>query len=381
MFISNRLSARVPVACGVNGLPGGDLGSNCLRRSIMKTGMCSVVPGFLCVAMAGMATCLWSQPALGQATAMLVADLDSDFIVRYEFDSCNPIDHFVGNGISDLDNPSNMAIGPDGNLYVNSFNTDSVMRYNGRTGQFIDDFVPPTVSPLDGPNGLTFGPDVNGDGVDELYVSSGVNNQVLIYRGDTGLFIGCLVCPDDMGAPSNPAGITFGPDGNLYVASFDDDTVRRYNGQTGVWIDNCAEPGSCGLDGPAFLVFGSDGNLYVTSFFTDSVIRYNCSKGECEIFAGGGGLDEPAGMTFGPDFNGDNAEDLYVCSRFTASVFVYDGTNGNVLGSCPTPESGGITSPQSIVFLPPECPWDFDRDGKVGILDLLTLIASWGACP
>ena len=384
MFISNRLSARVPAGCGVNGLPGGDLASNCLRRSIMKTGKWSCVPCFLCAAMAGMATCLWSQPALGQPSAMLVASGNLDAIVRYEVDSCNPIDHFVGSGVSDLEMPTGMAVGPDGNLYVSSFDTDSVMRYNGRTGQFIDDFVPPTIGSLSGPRGLKFGPDVNGDGVDELYVASSGNNKVLIYSGDTGLFIKCLVCTGDMGAPFNPTGITFGPDGNLYVASFDDDTVRRYDGKTGDWIEpNCAEAGSCALNGPYDVVFDSDGNLYVTSFATNSVIRYDCSTGECVIFVppGVGGLNDPIGLTFGPDRNGDNAEDLYVCSFLSSRVIVYNATDGSLLGSCPTPGSGGIIRPRSVIFLPPECPWDFDRDGTVGILDLLTLLANWGACP
>ena len=32
-------------------------------------------------------------------------------------------------------------------------------------------------------------------------------------------------------------------------------------------------------------------------------------------------------------------------------------------------------------FQPPACPGDTDGDGTVGILDFLTVLGTWGACP
>ena len=47
-------------------------------------------------------------------------------------------------------------------------------------------------------------------------------------------------------ALDGPAGLAFGPDGNLYVTSRgtnaapDNNTILRFNGQTGAWMDTVA---------------------------------------------------------------------------------------------------------------------------------------------
>lgn len=59
--------------------------------------------------------------------------------------------------------------------------------------------------------------------------------------------------------------------------------------------------GSGGLDGPAGLIFGPDGDLYVSSRFTDAILRYDGTTGEfLEAFVppGSGGLDSPTGLVF-----------------------------------------------------------------------------------
>ena len=74
--------------------------------------------------------------------------------------------------------------------------------------------------------GLTFGPDGN------LYVTdSGGQGRVERYNGTTGAYIGTFA------RPSDPGGITFGPDGNLYVANRGGNDVLRFNGTTGALID------------------------------------------------------------------------------------------------------------------------------------------------
>jgi DNA-binding beta-propeller fold protein YncE len=71
--------------------------------------------------------------------------------------------------------------------YVSSSFTNQVLRYNGTTGAFIDDFVPQASGDLFAPAGLVFGPDGN------LYVSSSSNSGVLRYNGTTGAFIDVFV--------------------------------------------------------------------------------------------------------------------------------------------------------------------------------------------
>ena len=54
-----------------------------------------------------------------------------------------------------------MVFGPDDLLYVSSAQTSSVLRFDATTGTFIDEFVTTASGDLDEPIGLTFGPDGN----------------------------------------------------------------------------------------------------------------------------------------------------------------------------------------------------------------------------
>lgn len=97
--------------------------------------------------------------------------------------------------------------------------------------------------------------------------------------------------------------ITCGPDGNLYVSSQNDDRVRRFDGATGAFIDIFVTAGSGGLNVPVGLGFGPDGNLYVASAANHSVMRYDGVTGAfVDVFVpNGSGLNNPTGLTWGPD--------------------------------------------------------------------------------
>ncbi len=49
------------------------------------------------------------------------------------------------------------------------------------------------------------------------------------------------------GGLTNALGVAFGPDGNLYVGSWGEDTVKRYNKTTGTYIDDYVTTGLGGL--------------------------------------------------------------------------------------------------------------------------------------
>jgi hypothetical protein len=76
---------------------------------------------------------------------------------------------------------------------------------------------------------------------------------------------------DDSAALMRLRSSIFGPDGNgdgaqdLYVASGETDEVRRYDGNSGAFIDIFVTAGSGGLDDPGDLAFGPDGSLVVSS--------------------------------------------------------------------------------------------------------------------
>ena len=131
------------------------------------------------------------------------------------------------------------------------------------------------VSPGDGglvdPHDAIFGPDGN------LYVSGFGSHKVIVYDGSTGDLIEVFVedvigtPEDESGGLLNAHGMAFGPDGNLYVASFGTDQVLRYNGATGAFIDVFVGVGN-GLNGTTDILFriagdiDNDGKVGITDF-------------------------------------------------------------------------------------------------------------------
>jgi WD40 repeat protein len=162
----------------------------------------------------------------------------------------------------------------------------------------------------------------------DLFVSSFSQNSVRRYDETTGAFLGEFVSVG-AGGLSAPHRSVFGPDGNFYVASANNDRILRYDGHTGAFLDAFIQNGANGLpanalDYPVDLAYGPDGALYVSSQLNDSVLRFDAISGAflgTFISSGRGGLDGPSGIQF---HNGD----LFVSGRFSSRVYRYDGTTG-----------------------------------------------------
>ncbi len=216
----------------------------------------------------------------------------------------------------------------DGNLYVTTGNNDSVLRFDGQTGDPLPalgkvgaEFVTVGDGGLEGAWGMDFGPD------GKLYVTSALTHQVLTYDGSSGNFAGVFVPAADHGL-STPVCLAFGPDGNLYVGS-STNQVLRYQGPStsspGAFMDYFVTAGSGGLAFPpaAGLAFGPAGDLYVSSRDTDSVLRFDGTSGsfvEAVVPAGSGGLDGPKGIVF--DSNG-----FLLVSSATDEILRYGSTS------------------------------------------------------
>jgi streptogramin lyase len=128
----------------------------------------------------------------------------------------------------------------------------------------------------------------------------------------------------------------------LLVSSGDNDAVLRYNATTGAFIDVFASGG--GLDDPEGLAIGPDGNLYVTSR-SNEVLRYDGVTGAfLGVFASGGGLEDPAGLVFGADGR------LYVSSGETGDVKRFDAASGEFFDTFTS--GGDLVSPEGLRFGP-----------------------------
>jgi WD40 repeat protein len=279
--------------------------------------------------------------------ALLVTSALNNTVKAYD-EQGNFIRDFVTSG-NGLNNPDGLGIGPDGNLYVSNTLGGGINRYDGKTGQYLGVFVPDmsgnNSAMLGAPTDLTFGPDGN------LYVSSfpntpnlgrGGSDSILSFDGQTGAFLQAFLPPP--GTPNDafgPLGLTFGPDGNLYVASLLDNSVLRYNTSTGALIDKFVAPGSGGLSKPTGLAF-HNGNLYVASFDNNNILRFNAQTGQFvdEIVApGSGGLSGPSGLKISP------LGALFVNSYFSNSVAAYNADTGAFIKSFVQPNEGGLQGP------------------------------------
>lgn len=268
-------------------------------------------------------------------------------------------DVFVASPNGELNDARGMDFGPDGNIYISGESgplPGYVNRYDAQTGQLLETFASDPL--LDGAKDVEFGPDGN------LYVTNNISSSVLKFDGTTGASLGMFVT-EGSGGLSIARGLVFGPDGNgdghqdLYVTSASTDNVLRYDGLTGAFLGAFVASGSGGLNDPTALVFGPDGNLYVASGahteFNNRILRYNGSSGAFMnefVSAGSGGLTlaPTGGLRFGPDTNGDGSSDLYVSNGEVDSVLVYSGSSGAFLNTFINSGLGGLDDPKGLLF-------------------------------
>ena len=242
---------------------------------------------------------------------LYVSSWGNGMILRYDGGTGAFIDRFV----TGAGNPTDAIFGPDGHLYVTDFACDCVLRFDGQTGAFIDQFVTSGDGGLLNPESLKFGPD--GD----LYVLSGTNANVLRFNGSTGDLRDVFI-PSGSGGMIDPHFLFFHDDGLLYITAFGNSKVLRFDAATGDFFDvfveddpKTKEDESGGLSSAHGAAFGPDGNLYVASFGNHRVIRYAPDGTFLDVFIpSGSGVTGPIDVVFRntcpADIDGSGAVDF-----------------------------------------------------------------------
>ncbi|MCC6485705.1 MAG: hypothetical protein IT209_12760, partial [Armatimonadetes bacterium] len=129
----------------------------------------------------------------------------------------------------------------------------------------------------------------------ELLVVSASSNQVLRFDPD-GHYLGVFAADSGL---AGPLGIAVGADGKVYVSAESNGraSVRRYSSSG----DFEHEYYEFSLTKPFGVALDAANNLYVSSYQADEVVRWMANESYDGTFASSGGMDGPAGISFGPD--------------------------------------------------------------------------------
>jgi hypothetical protein len=204
-----------------------------------------------------------------------------------------------------------------------------------------------------------------------LIVTSYVTNAVYEVDATTGALLKTLVAPNSQSILMGPAGVTIGPDGNLYI------TGEGYNGSAFTGPYNIVEYNfstqtlSTFITGaqmqaanggvpfaPGGIAFGPDGNLYTDNTLpgagADQVIRFGITNSDGQLSYNGSNMTIATGLSVACDITfGANPGDqgnLYV-SDDNSVLKITGATTATPTSSLfVSPGSGGLTYSCGLVW-------------------------------
>ena len=197
--------------------------------------------------------------AYGADGHLYVASSNSNQVLRYHGKTGEFIDAFVNEGLS---GPGNLQFGPDGFLYVCNKNTGEVLRFDPIDGSLESVFA--SDGGLTNPVGLMWK-----DGL--LYVSDFAGGAIRRYDEKTGAFF------DIFTVVASPLILNQDANGNVLVSSHGASNILQFdcdgNPLGGFLVDG---PVAC----PVGHLFDGSGEMWIASWGNHRLLRYNANNGE-----------------------------------------------------------------------------------------------------
>jgi sugar lactone lactonase YvrE len=251
---------------------------------------------------------------------LYIADVNNQRVRKVDLEGI--ITTFAGTGVAgfngddiqatsaQLNGPRTISVDASGSLYIADFNNNRVRKVNASgmittivgtgTRGFSGDDGLATAAQLNGPNGINIDP------LGNLYISETLGQHIrkVDTTGTITTFAGGGLPQLGDGGPATAAqfdptsGVAFDASGNLYIADFNNNRVRKVDRLTGI-ISTFAGNGTTGstgdggqataaqLNGPFAIAFDSTGNLYIADS-TGRRVRKVDTAGVVTSFAGTG---------------------------------------------------------------------------------------------
>ena len=264
----------------------------------------------------------------GMHDVLDIGDVSDNSVKQFDAQTGAYMGTLVAPGSGGLDGPRGVIDRNNGQLLVVNQNVDlstngEIDRYNAKTGAVLSPLVPASDpnAPF-APRGMVVKDNVVYVANLQDNTDSTANGEIKEYKASNGKFLGNLF-PTGLPGKFNPRAVVFGPDGNLYVSAFDTANplvgdILKFNTTTGSYRvvafnngDGVADKGETqDLHRPEGLTFGPDGNLYVTSFRanatdTDKILVLNGRTGhlqnEINLDSAGGDRAFAQAILFGPE--------------------------------------------------------------------------------
>ena len=328
------------------------------------------------------AAILFASAGLAGSKELLVTDRGTNSVLRYQLSTGAFLGELIGPGNplsgSELDEPVAMAFAPDGSLLVSSRGNGRVVRYDVETGAFLGDFA----SGLDQPNDIVV---YN----NQVFISSlgpsGFDGDVVYRFNADGSPAGTIGAG---GQPVGRSGLAVGADGKLYVGSFFDGRVLRFNPSTGD-PDGVDPEGTFGVVlpdafGTGYLAFANPNELLVGGLFSFNVVKLDAATGANlgEFIPAAAGLAFPADILVVQESGSvlvtsiGNDDPTLGLPLFDGYISKFDLATGAPVNPFFI-AGGGLQQPTSMLVRN-TLPGDLNDDGFVGQDDLNFILAAWG---